>query len=124
MTAFVLPKDVLRPRPDVRIRRIAGTVTIGLGGEAFELAESTYFLWRRIDGKRSVRELSELLAAHYEIAAGTALEDTVEVLTELRDRGLFAAATAEAPGRTTDDRPVRHPAAGPVEVAALLRDEY
>ncbi|MGW6685491.1 PqqD family protein [Streptomyces sp. NPDC054961] len=70
-------------RPDIRVRKIRGTLVVAVPEQAFELAETAAFLWKRIDGVRSVGRIGELLAEEYEIDVETAVEDTLAVLAEL-----------------------------------------
>ncbi|MBT2470443.1 PqqD family protein [Streptomyces sp. ISL-66] len=74
-------------RPDIRVRKIRGTLVVAVPEQAFELAETTAFIWKRIDGVLSVERIAELLAQEYEIDVETAVEDTVEVLAELVEYG-------------------------------------
>ena len=58
-----------------------------------ELNETGSFLWRNIDGKRSVAELAELLAENYEVTAEVALTDTEALLEEMSARKLVVSVT-------------------------------
>ncbi|CAM5474472.1 PqqA binding protein [Streptomyces avidinii] len=74
-------------RPDIRVRKIRGVLVVAVPEQAFELGETTAFIWKRIDGARSVERIGELLAEEYEIDVDTAVEDTIEVLAELVEYG-------------------------------------
>ncbi|WP_371640722.1 PqqD family protein [Streptomyces virginiae] len=74
-------------RPDIRVRNIGGTLVIAVPEQAFELVETTAFIWKRIDGVLSVDEIGQLLAQEYEVDIETAVADTIEVLSELAQYG-------------------------------------
>ncbi|MBB4913038.1 PqqD family protein [Streptosporangium saharense] len=76
------------PRLDVRVRNVGGTLTVAWGESVFELSETAGFLWKRVDGRRSLRELAGLLAGEYAVDPETALRDTLETMTALADGGL------------------------------------
>ncbi|MFF4413745.1 PqqD family protein [Streptosporangium sp. NPDC001559] len=82
------PEAVPVPRLDVRVRNVGGTLTVAWGESVFELSETAGFLWKRVDGRRSLRELALLLAGEYAVDAETALLDTAETMTALADGGL------------------------------------
>ncbi|MET9466746.1 PqqD family protein [Streptomyces sp. NPDC006544] len=82
-TGPVTRASVPTVRPDIRVRKIRGALVVAVPEQAFELPETTAFIWKRIDGVRSVGRIGELLAEEYEIDVETAVEDTVEVLAEL-----------------------------------------
>nr|WSX51415.1 PqqD family protein [Streptomyces sp. NBC_00974] len=86
-TGPVTRESVPVVRPDIRVRKIRGTLVVAVPEQAFELAETTAFIWKRIDGVRSAGRIGELLAEEYEIDVETAVEDTVEVLAELVEYG-------------------------------------
>jgi Coenzyme PQQ synthesis protein D (PqqD) len=65
-----------------------------------ELNETGSFLWKSIDGRRTVAELAALLAAEYEVTPGAALEDTKALLQQLASSKLLVpagTASAEVP---------------------------
>jgi hypothetical protein len=89
MVADFGPKTVVRPRLDVRVRRVDGRFLVVLADQSYSLSESTAFIWRRADGRRTVEDLARLVATEYDTDFGTALEDTADVLTELGALGLL-----------------------------------
>jgi Coenzyme PQQ synthesis protein D (PqqD) len=84
------PGLVAVPRLDVQARRRDGVLHVGLDGVTFELSESAGLIWRRMDGRRTVAELAELLAQEYEIDRETALADVTETLLQLAAGGLLS----------------------------------
>ncbi|MBT2395733.1 PqqD family protein [Streptomyces sp. ISL-100] len=88
------PDSVPVPRLDVRFRNIRGQVLIARGEDALELTEAAAFVFRRIDGTRTVRRIGEELAAEYGIGADEAVTDAGDVLTHLAEAGFIG---VEAP---------------------------
>jgi hypothetical protein len=64
-----------------------------------ELNDTGSFLWKNIDGKKSVAELAELLVNNYEVALEVALADTQALLDEMSSRKLVV--TTPVPGGVT-----------------------
>lgn len=85
------PDSVPAPRLDVRYRNIRGQILITRGEDALELTETAAFVFRRVDGTRSVRRIGEALAAEYGIGADEAVADAAAVLTGLADAGFVGA---------------------------------
>ena len=54
-----------------------------------ELNDTGSFLWKNIDGHKSVEDLAALLAENYEVAPDTALTDTQSLLEEMSSRKLL-----------------------------------
>jgi len=61
-----------------------------------ELNDTGSFLWKNIDGRRSVAELAELLVATYEVTPEVALADTQALLEEMSARKLVMPAQETA----------------------------
>jgi hypothetical protein len=57
-----------------------------------ELNDTGSFLWKNIDGKRSVAELADLLVESYEVTPEVALADTQTLLDEMSSRKLVVTA--------------------------------
>ncbi|GIE86442.1 PqqD family protein [Actinoplanes regularis] len=89
---------VVKPRADVGVRRVAGTVTVGWDEEAFELSETTFFIWRQLDGRRAVADVASSVANYYGIDRSEALADTLEVLRDLIDLGLLQVIASDSGG--------------------------
>ena len=90
------PISVLQKNPALAWREIdEETVIISPADNIMhELNDTGSFLWKHIDGKRNASELASLLAATYEVAEQTALEDTKALLNELFERKLVVPAEA------------------------------
>jgi Coenzyme PQQ synthesis protein D (PqqD) len=90
-------------RLDSRIRNLGDRLLVGRSSSALELDPTAGFVWRRIDGERTVRQLAELLAAEFGADPATALEDVIGLVGQLRDCGVVTLVTpppaaAEADG--------------------------
>lgn len=96
MSARFAPGTVPRPRFEVRVRRSGGLLTVGLDNDTFQLSDTAAFLFRQVDGTRTVSGIAQLLAAEYDIDPKTALFDTAELLEDLCDLRLIRVA-AEVP---------------------------
>ena len=70
-------------RLDARIRNLGGTMLVAGPREVLELTDTAAFVWNRIDGDRTVRELGEALATEYDVGVDTATEDVAELVEEL-----------------------------------------
>jgi Coenzyme PQQ synthesis protein D (PqqD) len=77
------PEAVPAPRLGVRVRNYRGTILVGWADRVFELTEVAGFLWARIDGVRSVRELAAAVAAEYQVDDAVVLADVAEAIADL-----------------------------------------
>lgn len=77
------PDTVPSPRLDTRWRNYRGKVFVARGEHAFELSEVAAFIYKSIDGQRSIRQIGEKLAAEYDIPVDDAVSDIAELLTDL-----------------------------------------
>lgn len=85
MTAEVSDGTVVKRRPTVRIRNFRGTLLVARLEHSLELVDSAAFIFRSIDGKRSIKAIGDLLAARFEIPIDEAVNDVKEVVTDLID---------------------------------------
>jgi Coenzyme PQQ synthesis protein D (PqqD) len=83
--AASVPRRVLH----ARVRNFRGKTLLAVGGDAFELSDTAAFIWKSIDGRKTVAQISRMLTAEYEIDEATALSDTAELLGELARAGLL-----------------------------------
>ncbi|MFI5911832.1 PqqD family protein [Dactylosporangium sp. NPDC051541] len=88
------PDAVPVPRLEVRTRTVRGVMHVALGDVALELSDSARFIWKKVDGRRTVGDIGRLLAAEYGIDAGEAVADTGEVLLGLAEQSFV-----DVPGR-------------------------
>ena len=77
------PDAVPSRRLDARIRNVGGTLLVGGPREVLELTETAAFVWNRIDGDRTIRDLGAALASEYDVPVETATEDVAELVEEL-----------------------------------------
>lgn len=68
---------------EVRIRNMRGKTLVAGPYEARELDETAAFIWRQIDGTRTIRQIAEVVASEYDVDAGTALADVAELVADL-----------------------------------------
>ncbi len=96
MTAARL-EGVYAPSGDVVAREIEGELiivplTAGIGradDELFTLNETGREVWRRLDGKTSLKDLAESLEAQYEAAPGEIENDLLGLAGELLRRRMI-----------------------------------
>jgi hypothetical protein len=74
----------------VRLRRHQGRFVVGGYEHVFELSDTATFIWRHIDGVRTVGELGELVSAEYDVAAEIAVADVAELVADLAAAGVLA----------------------------------
>jgi hypothetical protein len=69
----------------VRARNIAGDIVLAgpHSDESVTLSETAGFLWRSMDGRRSVHDLGVLLTEHYAVDVETAVLDVTDMVAEL-----------------------------------------
>ncbi|WP_327035181.1 PqqD family protein [Micromonospora ureilytica] len=100
----------------VRMRKFAGSLLIAAPDPAdnIELNDSGTLMFRAIDGKRSVAEIGELVAATFGIPVDEIMEDVVEFVADLGERrivdllGASDGPVAPLPGPTSS--PATEPA--------------
>lgn len=88
---------VYRPSEDIVVREIEGELIIvpltsGIGDledELFTLNETGRAIWRRLDGRASLRDIAGSLAAEYEGDAKTMAEDVAGLAGELLRRRMI-----------------------------------
>jgi hypothetical protein len=68
---------------NIRMRNYRGKTIIGGYQHVMELSETASFVWRQIDGTRTIADIGAMLASEYEIDAETATTDVAELLAEL-----------------------------------------
>jgi hypothetical protein len=76
---------VPRVRPGLRVRNFRGRLLIAHQEQALELSDTAAFIYRHIDGKRTVGDLGRLVAAEYDAPVETAVEDAAELLETLHE---------------------------------------
>jgi hypothetical protein len=94
MTARTVPKR----RVTARIRRFRGVLMVAGPMETFELTDSAEFVFRAVDGARTVAEIGELVAETYGVSLAEAVADISELISELVEHQIMetdGAAVAE-----------------------------
>ena len=76
-------------RLDARVRKVGDTLVVGRAEDVFELDEVAAFVWRQIDGERTVADLGAVLAVEYDIDAAEAAGDVADMLEPLVAHGLI-----------------------------------
>lgn len=79
-----------------RIRRSGDSLLVGTDTEnVLELDETAAFIWRQVDGTRSVERIGARVAEEYDIDLETAVRDVTELLGQLAE---FGVVSLEPPG--------------------------
>ncbi len=81
----------LTRRPDVRIQ-VVGEETVVLderGGHIHQLNRTASFIWRAVDGKTSVEDISRLVIQEFDVREAAAAADVADVIEQLRELGLL-----------------------------------
>lgn len=95
----VAPGSVPVRSLSVRARNVGGDIVLA-GPDSEEpvtLSDTAGFLWRSMDGRRSIRALGELLTERYAVDVETAVSDVTDMVVELA--GLQLVTVTPAPGR-------------------------
>jgi hypothetical protein len=76
-------------RLDVRARNYRGTLYLARDEDSVALTEVAAFVWRLIDGSRTVDDLATVVAAEYSIDRDTAHTDCAELVASLAEAGML-----------------------------------
>ncbi|GGO82151.1 PqqD family protein [Wenjunlia tyrosinilytica] len=68
---------------NVKIRNHRGKTVVGGYEHFFELTDSAAYIWRQIDGTRTVSDIAALIAKEYDIDQESATQDIVDLFAEL-----------------------------------------
>jgi hypothetical protein len=98
MTDEVTGSTVCTPSMDVVAREIEGDIiivplTAGIGDaddELFTLNETGRAIWKKLDGRRTLGEVSALLAEEYEAPVEELEADVIGFATEMTRRGILS----------------------------------
>jgi hypothetical protein len=79
------------PREGCRPRELAGeTALISPDGSAYHVLDDPgAFIWRALDGRRSLADIATLLCGEYEVSPGTAAADLMRFVDQLSAAGLI-----------------------------------
>lgn len=81
----VRSESVPSRRLDSRTRNFGGQLLVGGRRSALQLDATAGFILRRIDGRRTVHEIAQLVAAEYGVDMDTATGDVVSLVGQLVD---------------------------------------
>jgi Coenzyme PQQ synthesis protein D (PqqD) len=90
------PAAVPQWRLEAQVRAMRGKMLVAGPEEIRELDEIATFIWRQIDGVRTVEQIAGIVSTEYDVDAGTALADVAELLAELASCRVI---DLSAPGR-------------------------
>jgi hypothetical protein len=87
MTATTITQDSTITRiPDVRMRRIQGTLTLIIDAQTYQLNGTAEQAWSRCDGRR-VSSIAADIATDFAVEPAVVETDLEELFGELRDLG-------------------------------------
>lgn len=86
---MIEPDAVPARRLDARIRNVGGTILVAGPREVLELTETAAFVWNRIDGDLTIRQLGQALADEFDVGVDTATDDVAELVEELVDNEIL-----------------------------------
>lgn len=77
------PQSVPARRREARVRKYRGKLFVSNSVDAFELNDIAEFIFRQADGAQTLQQISERLAAEYNLPLPQAMAHTASALTEL-----------------------------------------
>lgn len=80
--------DVPVRQLDSRIRRVRGTTLLAGPQQALELNAVADYIWRQIDGIRTIAEIAEEVVREYDIDLETAIQDVSDIVGVFARHGL------------------------------------
>jgi len=80
-----LPDTVPARALTSRIRKFQGAVYVMAGEQAFELDDIAGFVYRQVNGIRSLADIGAVLAQEYAIDLPEAIADVTELIVELAE---------------------------------------
>lgn len=83
--------DVPSANPELTVRDIGDeTIILSRKGDMLHTLNSVgAFLWRNVDGRKSLQEILAALIREYEVSEATAREDLLRFFEELEGKGLL-----------------------------------
>ena len=90
---MVSKDDVLCPGKRVAYRVISGQAVLVESAEdvIITLNETGTAIWENLD-HRSAQEIADIIASKFEVSAASALKDTIDFLSMLKERGIVEVA--------------------------------
>jgi pyrroloquinoline quinone biosynthesis protein D len=89
---LLTPTSVVRRSADIRVRKFRGTLLVARADSTLELDEVAEFIFKRLDGTTTVRQIGEQLSTEYDVSADEATGDSIELLSELLASGMVTVA--------------------------------
>lgn len=86
--AVVMSTTVFQRAPLARVRKFRGRLVVAYGSAAVELDEVAEYIFRQLDGARSVAGIGDLIATEFAVSASEATADATDLLTDLAGRGM------------------------------------
>jgi pyrroloquinoline quinone biosynthesis protein D len=75
------------------VRKFRGALLVARADSTLELDEVAEFIFKRLDGTTTVRQIGEQLSTEYDVSAEEATADSIELLSELLAYGMVTVAT-------------------------------
>lgn len=88
------------PRMEIRVRQSRGVTYLGFRDEVVALEDVSAFIWRHVDGSRTVADIGTAVAAAYDIDSATVTPDVLELMESLVERGFVQLAPPGAVDKT------------------------
>jgi len=88
-TGTLDPAAVAERRRETRVRKYRGKLFVANGVDAFELNDVAEFIFRQVDGRRSVQQIAEHVAVTYDIPLPRALAGTAEAVALLAGQAML-----------------------------------
>ncbi|MEU7765562.1 PqqD family protein [Nocardia sp. NPDC049190] len=79
----ITPHATPRLRLTARMRKFRGRLLVASQEHNLELSESAEFIFRSIDGMRTVSQIGAMVAERYDIPADMATDDVADLIDEL-----------------------------------------
>jgi hypothetical protein len=85
------PPDHPQRRADVNVRMVDGEVVVldRRSNLIHQLNPTASYIWDRCDGRSTVAEIADQLAAAFDVDAKTAIQDVATTVMQLQSRGLL-----------------------------------
>jgi methyltransferase-like protein len=78
------PNSIPQRRIDTQVRKFRGKLLVASRNrQAFELSETAEFIFRQIDGKRTIQEIGGMVAEKFGAPLEMAVDDCAELIAEL-----------------------------------------
>ncbi|MFF0745858.1 PqqD family protein [Streptomyces sp. NPDC004111] len=92
-------RDVPRRTLGVPVRRVSGELVLGVQDEALELSGTARVIYESVDGRRTVAEVVDTVAAVFGAAAHEVFDDVAGFLDELAAQAVVEWSPPGGPGR-------------------------